>query len=413
MLRSSLTRPLLRRPFSIHAATRNVQRPPIAGEPQKNKDEASTATRHDGPTLHAEEFSSLRPDAQSAPAPESSSSTTDNPTSSSTSSTSSFSSLSPSEQPREPLSNYDLELVKKRIREWTEQATIALRNRADDFTGQAKATFSQLGSHLNKVTGYEEIEALKRGVVEQEEKIYIARQAAKEAKLAYEEAAAQRSKSQREVNDLLQRKSSWTDADVSRFTTLVRQDHLYDQEEARAKEAVIATEDAVEREFSELLRKILARYHEEQVWSDKIRSASTYGSLVALGLNMLVFIMAIVVVEPWKRRRLAQTFERKIEELSRENEERVGRSMEAIGEQMRWQGEMIASLKEELARMVDVAPILPLPAAVEPKAEAEEAEHPIVIVQSVPQPSRRQWELAAISAGAFVAGILTTAIFGR
>jgi sensitive to high expression protein 9 len=67
------------------------------------------------------------------------------------------------------------------------------------------------------------------------------------------------------------------------------------------------------------MRTILARYHEEQVWSDKIRSASTYGSLAALALNMVVFILAIIIVEPWKRRRLAQTFEKKIEEMSAEN----------------------------------------------------------------------------------------------
>ena len=69
--------------------------------------------------------------------------------------------------PREALASFDLHIVKQRIREWTEQATIALRNRADDFTASTKTTFSQLGSQLNRVTGYEEIEALKRGVVEQ------------------------------------------------------------------------------------------------------------------------------------------------------------------------------------------------------------------------------------------------------
>ena len=68
---------------------------------------------------------------------------------------------------RESLTPYDLELVKKRIRDWTDQAGITIRNRADDFTLSTKTTFSQLGSHLNKVTGYEAIEALKREVVEQ------------------------------------------------------------------------------------------------------------------------------------------------------------------------------------------------------------------------------------------------------
>ena len=70
-----------------------------------------------------------------------------------------------SESPR--LSSQHAEIVKQRIREWTEKTAIVLRNRADDFTATTKTTFSQLGSELNRVTGYEEIEALKRKVVEQ------------------------------------------------------------------------------------------------------------------------------------------------------------------------------------------------------------------------------------------------------
>ncbi|KIM78539.1 hypothetical protein PILCRDRAFT_49560, partial [Piloderma croceum F 1598] len=188
-----------------------------------------------------------------------------------------------------------------------------------------ESAFSLVGSHLNRVTGYEEIETLKRRV-----RIETTRQIAREAKNAYDQAVIQRSNSQREVNDLLQRKSNWTDNDVSRFTTLVREDHLCEQEEVRAKAAVAAADDAVDREFSQLMRTILARYHEEQVWSDKIRSASTYGSLAALGLNMVIFILAIIVVEPWKRRRLAQTFERKIEEMSAENTAMVEGSMKDL-----------------------------------------------------------------------------------
>ena len=102
---------------------------------------------------------------------------------------------------------------------------------------------------------------------------------------------------------------------------LVREDHSYEQAEARAKEAAKAADDDVERELTELLRSILARYHEEQVWSDKIRSASTYGSMAALALNLFVFIVATLVVEPWKRRRLAYTFEKKVEELSGETKD--------------------------------------------------------------------------------------------
>jgi hypothetical protein len=67
------------------------------------------------------------------------------------------------------LPTYNLDEVKQRIRHWTEHAAVTIRERADEFTAKTKTQFSQLGAHLNKVTGYEEIEALKRDVVAQGE----------------------------------------------------------------------------------------------------------------------------------------------------------------------------------------------------------------------------------------------------
>ncbi|KAF9778739.1 mitochondrial distribution and morphology family 33, partial [Thelephora terrestris] len=203
----------------------------------------------------------------------------------------------------------------------TGDTAIGIRKRADEFTVVSQALFSELGGQLNRATGYGEIELLKKKVEVQESRINAAREAAQTTKRVYEEAVIRRSNSQREVNELLQRKHTWTDADVGRFTLLVREDHSYEQAEARAKEAAKAADEDVERELKELLRSILARYHEEQIWSDKIRSASTYGSMAALALNLLVFIMATLIVEPWKRRRLAHTFEKKVEELSGETKD--------------------------------------------------------------------------------------------
>ena len=209
------------------------------------------------------------------------------------------------------------------------------------------------------------------------------------------------------MNDLLQRKSSWTDGDVGRFTSLVRQDHLYEQEELQAKSAVNVSEDAVEREFSQLLRIILARYHEEQVWSDKIRSASTYGSLAALGLNMLVFILAIIVVEPWKRRRLAQTFETKIEEMSLENAERLETSMQVIEGHISRQEGLLEFLKSEVSNKMEVVrePII---------LETMEPEVVVAAIdESVVNSRQRSWEIAAVGASAFVLGILSTILLSR
>jgi sensitive to high expression protein 9 len=133
---------------------------------------------------------------------------------------------------------------------------------------------------------------------------------------------------------LLSRKSTWSDDDVGRFTRLVRQDHIYEQAEVRAKEAAAKAEDDVDKEFSALMRAILNRYHEEQVWSDKIRSASTYGSLAVLGLNVLVFVMATIFIEPWKRRRLAATFEKKVDDMDAKNSLIIGDGMAAIHDKL-------------------------------------------------------------------------------
>ena len=60
------------------------------------------------------------------------------------------------------------------------------------------------------------------------------------------------------------------------------------------------------------MRLILSRYHEEQAWWDKIRSASTYGQMLVLGMNLFVFISVVVIVEPWKRKRMVQSFEKSV-----------------------------------------------------------------------------------------------------
>lgn len=209
------------------------------------------------------------------------------------------------------------------------------------------------------MTGYEEIELLKRRVAEQEERISTARQAARAAKEAHDRAVRERAVSQREVNDLLQRKSNWTDGDVGRFTTLVREDHLREQEEARMKVDALQAEDAVEREFSELMRVILNRYHEEQAWSDKIRSASTYGSMLVLGVNTLVFVLAIVLVEPWKRRRLAQTFERKVDALAEHTTTLFQDRTEQLSDQLKEQEQLMARILETVYYNTQAATVTP------------------------------------------------------
>ena len=67
----------------------------------------------------------------------------------------------------EPAKSTAVDKVKEHLRVWSENAIIAARERVDVYTTSAIKTFAQLGRELNKVTGYGEIEGLKRQVAEQ------------------------------------------------------------------------------------------------------------------------------------------------------------------------------------------------------------------------------------------------------
>lgn len=140
-----------------------------------------------------------------------------------------------------------------------------------------------------------------------------------QAKSDYTAAIALRSGSQREVNELLQRKHNWSPQDLERFTSLYRSDHANEQAETNAQAAVGMAEREAEEASTKLSATILARYHEEQIWSDKIRRMSTWGTWGLMGMNVLLFMVFQIGVEPWRRKRLVKGFEEKVmEALERE-----------------------------------------------------------------------------------------------
>jgi sensitive to high expression protein 9 len=85
--------------------------------------------------------------------------------------------VQPADSPRRLNSNIsvcDLDTIKQRIGDWMvlatagfKQQTDELRQRTDEFTQKTSTKLFKLGSQLNRVTGYEQIEVLKQRVVEQ------------------------------------------------------------------------------------------------------------------------------------------------------------------------------------------------------------------------------------------------------
>lgn len=84
----------------------------------------------------------------------------------------------------------------------------------------------------------------------------------------------------------------------------MRADHTSNSAVQHAKTVLTTAEANVEKAFDGLLKSILNRYHEEQVWSDKIRSISTRWTLIVLGVNVLITFLIAVYFEPRRRRLL-------------------------------------------------------------------------------------------------------------
>ncbi|PKX97341.1 putative mitochondrion biogenesis protein (She9) [Aspergillus novofumigatus IBT 16806] len=201
---------------------------------------------------------------------------------------------------------------KKGLPSYLEERRSQLSKQFTEMMDNLQSNIFVAGQRLNDLTGYSAIEALKKDIQLQEERLRAARQRVREAKDAYAAAINRRSASQREVNELLQRKHAWSAADLERFTHLYRNDHTNEVAEMETQDALSAAERESEEAAAQLSKSILSRYHEEQVWSDKIRRMSTWGTWGLMGVNVLLFLIFQVAVEPWRRKRLVKGFEEKV-----------------------------------------------------------------------------------------------------
>ena len=189
-----------------------------------------------------------------------------------------------------------------------------LSKKLEEYLDSLQDTIFTATRALNDVTGYSSIEQLKKSINDLEVQLKNEKDNVKKCKDLYSQAILRRSLLQREINELLTRKHNWSPDDLERFTTLYRNDHVNEQEELNTHNALNDAELKVDAIQLKLTQLILTRYHEEQIWSDKIRRASTWGTWILMGINLFLFILATFLVEPWKRKRLVGSFEDKVKQ---------------------------------------------------------------------------------------------------
>jgi sensitive to high expression protein 9 len=219
---------------------------------------------------------------------------------------------------------------------------------------------------INDLTGYSGIEALKSRITALEKRVSDAQEAVRSSRQTYKTAVADRASTQREVTGLLARKDTWTPLDLERFTSLYRMDHTNEQAVQEAATRLADAEREAEHAASKLSSSILSRYHEEQIWSDKIRRMSTWGTWGLMGVNVLLFLVFQFGFEPWRRRRLVHGFEEKVREaLEKEKEAARERRTQAEkvvqAENVPLDGVVVAGI-QELEEEMDSGKQTPQPA---------------------------------------------------
>ena len=180
------------------------------------------------------------------------------------------------------------------------------------------ARASIAGQHINVYTGtdYSGIEALRNEIIDQEKLVRKCHRTIDSARDTHREAHTRQGSAQKEIVGLLERKSSWTPADLERYMSLVRSEHTNEQAVQTAKDGLAAAERELESARSLLERLERKQYHEEQIWSDTIRRNSTWVTFGLMGLNIILLLAQIAIFEPYRRRKIVREVKKSLDEKS-------------------------------------------------------------------------------------------------
>ena len=178
---------------------------------------------------------------------------------------------------------------------------------------------SEIQSFLNTATGYDACEKLKNDVLQKDQLYSELKEKTQTSRLNYFQTIDDRAKCQRELNTLLQRKHVWTEDDVNRFTELYKNEMRLEGSESSLKQSMQSMEKNLDSLHLELMNAIRERYQQEQLWSDKIRKFSSYGTFGLLAFNLILFISIQFVFEPKKKKKLIDEVVRIIDSKKKED----------------------------------------------------------------------------------------------
>jgi hypothetical protein len=173
-------------------------------------------------------------------------------------------------------------------------------------------TLQTVQNTINVHSGYSQIANQKELVKHKERYLDALKSNHQRIALQYQHQVETRKKSQKELTALLERKSSWSDADVSLFTELYRTDIFNDKEELLLKSKQQDSLTAVEKAQLDYLTEIREAYSQEQLYAQKIRLLSTWWTWVLIASHLLLFLGIHFYFDPKRRKELTNEIEKQL-----------------------------------------------------------------------------------------------------
>ena len=153
----------------------------------------------------------------------------------------------------------------------------------------SQALVAQLTDLYSKHSGLYELSNLKQAATKASIAFDDAVLAVKSSRLSAEAATSQYESTNQKHVTMLMRRDSWSSADAAEFAELTAREVKARKVLLKAREGLRSAEDEAGRSqviYMDALRK---RYHEEQIWQDKWRVLSTYGTWGLIVLNTALF----------------------------------------------------------------------------------------------------------------------------
>lgn len=150
--------------------------------------------------------------------------------------------------------------------------------------------FDRVKTMFSETFGEHEISALKKKVNEVSQHFDLSTQSVANARSRARALQTQYEDLQKDHMSLMMRRESWTDTDITKFAEVTSNEVKVKRALDEARVALQKSEEEQEFRQLEYMDAVRMRYHEEQIWQDKWRVISTYGTWILIGLNSMIFI---------------------------------------------------------------------------------------------------------------------------